>query len=572
MEKIKNLRKLFKNNNIDGYIVPKNDEFFGEYIPENRDNLKFVSKFSGSYGFALILKNNNYLFVDGRYTLQANIQSGNQFKIVTIPQKLPVDIIKNQELSIGYDPKLHTELMLYRLFLKSKCKLIPIKDNLIDKIWKKKNSQSINKFFFLKEKDVGINYIKKISLLSKLINRNKIDLQFISAAENVAWILNLRGGDSDFTPIPNSYLIIDNKNKATLFCDLRKINKNIKLFLKNINIIDIKNTEKILNNIKNQKIQIDKLSCSVLFKETLMINNKIFELDDATYMLKAIKNKIEIKNIKKSHVIDGVALTKFLFWIKNNFRKKKITEIDAQEKLYRFRKQNKNFQMLSFPTISGSGPNGSIIHYKADKKSNRVLKKGDLYLIDSGGQYNFGTTDVTRTISLDNNSMKIKKIYTRVLQGHIAVANYKIKNSTSGSAIDKAARKPLKKIGLDYAHGTGHGVGYFLNVHEGPHGISNGNKIKLQEGMIFSNEPGYYEKKKFGIRIENLVSVKKEKKKLKFENLTMAPIDKSLVIKKLLNKKEIKWLNNYHSNVFRKLKNFMNNSELLELKKSCSNI
>jgi len=261
-----------------------------------------------------------------------------------------------------------------------------------------------------------------------------------------------------------------------------------------------------------------------------------------------------------------------LFWIKNNFKKKKITEISAQEKLFRFRKQNKNFKMLSFPTISGSGPNGAIIHYKADEKNNRLLREGDLYLVDSGGQYNFGTTDVTRTISLDNKSVKIKNIYTRVLQGHIAVADYKIKNSTSGSEIDEAARKPLNKIGLNYAHGTGHGVGYFLNVHEGPHGISRGNKIKLQEGMILSNEPGYYEKKKFGIRIENLVCIKKEKNKLKFENLTMAPIDKSLVVKKLLNKKEIKWVNDYHSNVFKKLKNFMNTSEPAELKTACSNI
>jgi len=572
MEKIKNLKKLFKKNNIDGYIVPKNDEFFGEYIPENKDNLKFISKFSGSYGFALILKKKNYLFVDGRYTLQANIQCGNQFKIMTIPKKLPVDIIKNKKLSVGYDPKLYTELMLVRLFQKSKCKLVPIENNLIDKLRKRKKIKKVNKFFTLEEKNVGVNHTKKISILSKKMNQNRIDLQFISAAENVAWILNLRGKDGDFTPIPNSYLTIDNKKNINLFCDLKKIDRKIKLVLKNINIIEIKDIEKFLNKIKNKKIQIDRLSCSVLFKNILIKNNKIFELNDMTYILKAIKNKIEIKNIKQSHISDGVALTKFLFWIKNNFKKKKITEISAQEKLFRFRKQNKNFKMLSFPTISGSGPNGAIIHYKADEKNNRLLREGDLYLVDSGGQYNFGTTDVTRTISLDNKSVKIKNIYTRVLQGHIAVADYKIKNSTSGSEIDEAARKPLNKIGLNYAHGTGHGVGYFLNVHEGPHGISRGNKIKLQEGMILSNEPGYYEKKKFGIRIENLVCIKKEKNKLKFENLTMAPIDKSLVVKKLLNKKEIKWVNDYHSNVFKKLKNFMNSSELVELKTACSNI
>ena len=240
--------------------------------------------------------------------------------------------------------------------------------------------------------------------------------------------------------------------------------------------------------------------------------------------------------------------------------------------MLKFRKNIKTFKSLSFPTISGSGPNGSIIHYKANKNSNRILKKGDLYLVDSGGQYNFGTTDVTRTISLDNHHPRIKNIFTRVLKGHIAVSNYKLNKNSTGSEIDKAARKSLKEINLDYAHGTGHGVGYFLNVHEGPHAISKGNKIKLKEGMIVSNEPGYYEDGKFGIRIENLITIKKIKKTQKFDNLTLAPIDKSLVEKKLLNKSEVSWLNEYHKKVFVNLKKFMNKSELKDLKNSCSNI
>ena len=227
---------------------------------------------------------------------------------------------------------------------------------------------------------------------------------------------------------------------------------------------------------------------------------------------------------------------------------------------------------MSFPTISGSGPNGAIVHYKATKKTNRKLKKGDIYLVDSGGQYKFGTTDVTRTISLENSNKRIKNIFTRVLKGHIAVANYKIKNNTSGAIIDHEARKYLKQIGLDYAHGTGHGVGYFLNVHEGPHGISNKNKVNFQEGMIVSNEPGYYEKNKFGIRIENLVYVKKQKNRKFFENLTMAPIDKDLIDKKILNKKERNWLNKYHKKVYHNLKKRMNKSEILDLKKACSAI
>ena len=240
--------------------------------------------------------------------------------------------------------------------------------------------------------------------------------------------------------------------------------------------------------------------------------------------------------------------------------------------MYKLRKKNKNFKSLSFPTISGTGPNGSIIHYKASKKTNRKLKKGDIYLVDSGGQYNFGTTDVTRTISLKNSNKRIKNIFTRVLKGHIAVANFNLKRNSTGSQIDKKARKFLKQIGLNYSHGTGHGVGYFLNVHEGPHAISQYNKINLKEGMILSNEPGYYETNKFGIRIENLIYIKRKKNKNYFENLTMVPIDKDLINKDLLNKSEIKWLNNYHMAVFNILKNSMNKFEILELKQACSAI
>ena len=572
MIKLKKIKKLFKTYKIDGYIVPKNDEFFGEYIPEFKDNLKFISNFSGSYGFALILKKQNYLFVDGRYTLQANIQSGKYFQIITIPNQLPYDILKNKKLSIGFDPKLHTELSMTKLFKKTDCKFIPLNRNLVSDIWKNQSIQKYNKFYKLNDKDSGETSRNKIKKLFKILNKNKANFQFITASENVAWLLNLRGGDSEYTPIPNSYLILNNKNKVYFFCDPKKINKKLKKDLFDITIINIKFIEQFLLKIKNKTVQLDSSSCSVFFRNVIKKNNIIFEKQDPIYFLKSIKNKTEIQNIVKAHVYDGAALTKFLFWIKNNFKNKKITEMSAQEKLLKFRKNNKTFKSLSFPTISGSGPNGAIIHYKANKQSNRVLKKGDIYLVDSGGQYNFGTTDVTRTISLDNKQTRVKNIFTRVLKGHIAVANYKLNKNSSGSEIDEVARKPLKDINLNYAHGTGHGVGYFLNVHEGPHAISKGNCIKLKEGMIVSNEPGYYESGQFGIRIENLIRIKKIKKINKFDSLTLAPIDKSLVEKKLLNKNEISWLNNYHTKVFNNLKKFMNKTELLELRNSCSNI
>ncbi len=571
MEKINKLRKLFKLFNLDGYIIPKNDEFFGEYMPKFKDRLQFITSFSGSYGFAIILKKRNFLFVDGRYTLQAKIQSGKKFKIFTLPNSLPFNVFKRNILKIGFDPRIHTRHDLNKIFKKSFCKLVPTNHNLIDKIWIRENKHTNKKFYTLPEHAVGKNYKYKINNIIKILKKNKVDSQFISSSENVSWLLNIRGQDSEFAPLANAYLMLDINKKVYLFCDLKKIDNYFRNKFKNIEFISIKDSDLFLSKFKNKNILVDPKTCSVFFENIFKRNNTI-KYSDPISILKSIKSKNEIKNIIKSHIFDGLALTRFLFWIKKNYIKRKITEIEAQEKLLQFRKKNKEFKFLSFPTISGSGPNGAIIHYKANKNTNRVLQKGDIYLVDSGGQYSFGTTDVTRTISLDNNNKSIKDIFTRVLKGHIAVANFKIRKNTSGSEIDIVARKYLKKINLDYPHGTGHGVGYFLNVHEGPQAISKNNKIYFKEGMVVSNEPGYYKKGSFGIRIENLIRVKKANNRLLFENLTMVPIDKSLINKNSLTKNEIYWINNYHKIVFKNLKNLMNKKELIKLKEACSQI
>ena len=572
MEKIEELKKIFKREKIDGYIIPKNDEFFGEYVPEYNDRLNFISNFTGSYGFALVLKDKNYLFVDGRYTLQANNQSGGIFKIITIPDKMPSDILKGKKLSIGFDPYLFTERSLFIFFGKKKLKLKPISRNLIDVIWKRSIIKNYNKFFLLPNEAISENCQLKIGKISKYLKKKKSDFLFVTASENNAWLLNIRGRDTKYTPIPYSYILIDKYRNIKFFCDLKKLSSSLKKSFKKIKFLDIKVCAKTLLGIKKKKFIIDSNSCSIFFKHIINENNKILNLRDPIYFLKAIKGKQEIKNIKKAHIYDGVALTKYLFWLKRNFYKKNITEITASQKLLEFRKKNKKFKFLSFPTISGTGPNGAIIHYKATKETDRKLRKGDIYLVDSGGQYEFGTTDVTRTISLENSNIKIKDIFTRVLKGHIAVSNFKLKKKTSGAEIDSKARRYLKQVGLNYAHGTGHGVGYFLNVHEGPHAISKRNKINFQKGMIVSNEPGYYEKNKFGIRIENLIYVKENKGKIAFENLTMAPIEKDLIIHDKLNKNEKNWLNNYHKTVFKNLIKSMNKTEALELKKACSAI
>ncbi len=572
MEKIKKLKKLLKKEKIDGYLIPKNDEFFGEYVSKQNDRLKYITNFSGSFGLSLVLMNKNYLFVDGRYTLQAINQSGKNFKILTLPKKMPFNVVKDKKLLIGYDPKIFTRKNLNIFFGKKTYLLKPLNNNLIDKIWKRKLQKNKYNFYTLPNQSVGSSYSSKIKSVLTNLKKNNADFQLITASENCAWLLNIRGKDSRYSPIPNCYILIDKFENIKFFCNLKKLSLSFKKSFKKIEFLEIKLIEKVLSKIQKRKFILDQNSCSYYLEKIILQNNKILDLNDPIYDLKAIKTKKEIKNIEKAHIFDGIALTKYLFWIKKNFDRKKITEISASNKLYELRKKNKKFKFLSFPTISGTGPNGSIIHYNASKKTNRRLKKGDIYLVDSGGQYEFGTTDVTRTISLKNSNKKIKNIFTRVLKGHIAVSNFEIKKTTVGSRIDFEARKYLKQIGLDYSHGTGHGVGYFLNVHEGPHAITKNNNVKFQEGMVVSNEPGYYEKNSFGIRIENLIYVKKVKGKKVFENFTMVPIDKDLINKEMLDYKERKWLNDYHRKVFYKLKRTMNRNEILELKNACSAI
>ena len=569
MSKLIKLKEYLKIYKLDGYLVPKNDEFFNEYVSESSDRLKFISNFSGSAGFAIILKNKNYLFVDGRYSIQAKIQSGKNFKVITIPQKFPKDVLKNKkEIKIGFDPKLHTENQLNFLFKIKNVTLKPISNNLIDIIWSKKPKDITKPFFSLSKKNVGQNSKEKINKVKNVLLKSKVNYLLVSAPENVAWILNIRGYDSKFSPIPNARLLINNKGDIDLFSKLKKVTKIKRIFSKKVKFLDESKIERKLKSITKSNIWLDVMSCSIHYKNLLNKRNKIIEKIDPIYFFKSIKNSTEINNMKKSHMNDGIALTKFLFWLKKNFIKKKITEISAQNKLENFRKINKTYKFPSFNTISGSGPNSAIIHYRASNKSNRTLKKGDLYLVDSGGQYSFGTTDVTRTVSLGNKSNFIKDVYTRVLKGHIAVSDFKIRKNSKGSDIDRSARKSLKKIRLDYPHGTGHGVGYFLNVHEGPQSFSKNNKVNLKPGMIISNEPGYYKEGYFGIRIENLIYIKKNK----FEELTMAPIEKDLIKKKMLSKKEVIWLNKYHSKVKKNLFKHMNRKEKNYLIDACSPI
>ncbi len=576
MNKINQLRNILNQQNCDGYLIPKNDEYFGEYVPKNKDRLKFISGFTGSAGLALILKNKSYLFVDGRYTLQAKAEINKNFEICEIPKIKPHYILKNlnKKITLGFDPKLFTSSTLKNIISNSLIKPKPINNNLIDIIWKNKKKINNNKFYILEEKYHGENYLNKISKVCKFLKLKDIHYLLTTATENISWLLNIRGSDALYSPLTNGKILFNKNGKIIFFTNIKKITPQIKkAFKKKVNFIKEELFVNYLRKIKNSKILIDKKTCSFYYEKNIHSSNKLIDIEDPIYLLKAIKNKTEISNAKIAHLFDGIALTKFIFWLKNNYKKTKITEISAQNKLENYKKQNKDFLYPSFSTISGFAANGAIVHYRSSHKTSKTIKGNNLYLLDSGSQYFYGTTDVTRTIAIGEISNFKKKIYSNVLKGHIAVALYKINKSTLGKHIDRVARAPLLKLSHNYSHGTGHGVGYFLNVHEGPQGLSPFNNHKILPGMILSNEPGFYKENDFGIRIENLIYCEKiNGNHSKFVNLTMVPIDKDCINKKLLNKNEINWINNYHQKIFYILKPFMNNTELKLLTEACSAI
>ena len=552
--KILKLKKYFSEYQIDGYIIPKNDEFFSEF--DQFDRLKKISNFDGSAGLAIITKKHNYLFVDGRYTVQAKMQSGRLFKILDIIHNPPYKILKN--LKLGLDPKIFTKKSIERLF-KKKITIKEIERNLIDIIINKKIKKN-KEFYSLSSKIVGESKFSKVNRIIKFLKKNKANYLFVTAPENVAWLLNIRGNDNPNSPIPNSHLMITKEKNIYLFADNYKIKKIIKDNTINPNqAYEINNIKLIFEKLNKGTFVIDENSCSIFYENLIKEKFKLKKVNDPIYAFKSIKNTTEINHMINTHFEDGLALTRFIYWIKHN--KKKINEVQAEKKLESFRKKSNNFLYPSFNTIAGSGKNGAIVHYRANSKNYRWLNKKEIFLFDSGGQYKYGTTDVTRTICFEEPSLKIKNIFTRVLKGHIAVIQSNLDKYNNGKKIDVRARKYLKEIGLDYAHGTGHGVGFFLNVHEGPQSISKYNKVKLSEGMILSNEPGYYKENEFGIRIENLVYIKKIKGNLKFKNLTFAPIDKDLINFKLLNKSEKNYLFNYHLEIYSKYSQYLSKKE-----------
>jgi len=569
-ERIKALQKLMKKQKIQAYLVPSTDPHQSEYVPALWERRKWLSGFTGSAGDLAITTKTAGLWTDSRYFLQAEEQlkgSGIQLFKSGLPETLSIQQWLKSQLyagdRVGIDPKVisYKEAKIFEEFLNPwKISLRPIEENLIDKIWKDQPEFPASPVMVHPLPYSGITIKEKIETLRKQMKAEKVDVHILTTLDNIAWLFNIRGRDVDFNPVVISYAIVTSK-KVLLFTPLKKITKNVrKHFGRLVEYHDYENFPRQLQKISKSKARIwvdlntinwwivSKLAakCELLFKESPVVK------------MKAIKNGKEIEGLKACHIRDGVAMVKFLYWLDKSIDKEVITEISAAEKLESFRSEQEHYQGPSFHTISAYQEHGAIVHYTTTSETDIKLAKSGIYLIDSGGHYLDGTTDITRTIALGEPNDEQKELFTRVLKGHVQLASTRFPKGTAGNQLDTLARKSLWDVGLNYGHGTGHGIGSYLNVHEGPQAISyyRGIGVALEENMVVSNEPGYYKSGEYGMRVENLILTIKDQKFsdtttefMKFETVTLCPIDLKLIYKPLLDSIEIQWLNEYHEKV-----------------------
>ena len=560
-------KKEFLKTNFDYYLVNTSDEFLNEYALTSSMKLKWLTNFTGSNGMALVGKKRNYFFTDGRYTLQAKKEIDSSFKILEIPKTDFFNFARNN--LVGKKILLDFRTFNYK-FLQHLIKIICNKNqgivhdskDLIYSLWIDRPLTKTKSIFKLNNKFVGYSVKKKHRALFLNIKSKFI---IISSPDSICWLLNIRGYDLENSPLVMSRLIAT-KQKLYVFLDSKKAPEKLIKHDSSICFISSTKFDGYLKKInKKDTIYLDSNISYYYYNLLKNRKNKLTVGEDPCKIMKASKNSSEIKYSKNAHLKDGISLTKYFYWLEKQEYDKKFNEFFVAKKLEDLRRENNGFFSLSFPTISAVGGNGSIIHYKPSEKDCDRLKKGQLYLCDSGGQYYGGTTDVTRTVYLGKKPKKeFIKMYTLVLIGHLNVSMIKFPIGTKGYQIDSLARCPLWANGIDFNHGTGHGVGSFLNVHEGPQSISKTySNVELKEGMIISNEPGFYKNGKYGIRIENLVLVKKSKTKnfLEFETLTMFPYEKNLINQEMLNAKQKQWINNYHEAIYKNLSAYLKSEE-----------
>jgi Xaa-Pro aminopeptidase len=566
-ERLVALRAELERRGLDGFIVPLADEHQGEYVPKRARRLAWLTGFTGSAGVAVVLRDKAAVFVDGRYTLQAaNEVDGALYEIKHLIDAPATDWIAANlgGGKLGYDPWLHTAEGAQRLRAaaqRAKGSLVAADSNPIDAVWSDQPDPPLSPITLHDIAFAGATSADKRAEIAKTLAKDGQDAVVLTAPDSVAWLANIRGGDVPYTPLPLAFAILRRDATLAIFTDRRKLRPAVERKLEpGIRVFERQGFEQALDALGAEKsmVRVDPAwAADAIFNRLEQAGAKIARAEDPCQLAKAKKNAVELDGMRAAHVRDGAALTRFLCWLATEGPKGKLTEVEAAERLEAFRRENQRIQGLSFPTISGAGPNGAIVHYRVTADSNRTVEPGTLFLVDSGAQYLDGTTDVTRTVAIGTPTEDMADRFTRVLKGHIALATAVFPAGTSGAQLDVLARASLWEAGLDYDHGTGHGVGSFLAVHEGPQRISKvPNRVALEPGMIVSNEPGYYQTGGYGIRIENLVAVQPApvqgiggKAFYCFETITLAPIDLALIDGRLLTRFEVDWLNAYHARV-----------------------
>ncbi len=590
------LRDALKLRGLDGFLVPMEDEYQSEYAPAHARRLRFLSGFTGSAGFIVVLTESRpdapaaAFFTDSRYTLQASQQLASvDFALFDSAETSPSDWLKANTakgMKIGFDPWLHTANGVERLgkaLAQSGAELVPVDSNPIDAIWTDRPAPSTKPIRVHELAYAGKSSAEKRQSLAAELTRGQIDAAVITDPASVAWLLNVRGDDVPHTPLPLSFAILKASGAVAWFVDPRKITGDLDAQLGgDVTRCAPDAFPAALRELgaAHSRVRIDPSEAAHWIVAYLQDSGALLDRgDDPCVLPKACKNATELDGMRNAHRRDGAALTKFLCWLDANVSGGALTELVVEEKLAAFRAANDLYRGPSFGTIAGAGPNGAIVHYRATPESNRALESGSLLLLDSGGQYLDGTTDVTRTVALGEPSADMRDRFTRVLKGHIALASIRFPAGTTGAELDVLARQHLWAVGLDYGHGTGHGVGSYLGVHEGPQGISRRNAVALKPGMVLSNEPGFYKPGAYGIRIENLQTVvalpevgASERAFLGFEPLTLAPIDRRCIDLALMTAPERAWLNAYHALVREALTPLMDDTTAAWLREATAGV
>jgi Xaa-Pro aminopeptidase len=565
-ERIAKLRTEMARRGLDGFIVPRADEHQGEYVPRSAERLAWLTGFTGSAGTVVVLQDRAALVVDGRYTVQAAEQVDTS---VIAPVQLAETSVEDwvaanlpEGGTLAYDPWLHTQDGLKRLeqaVQRAGGTLAPVDMNLIDVIWIDRPAPPQAPVRPHPFEYAGEDAASKLERIRRKMAEAKLDALVVSDPHNLAWAFNLRGGDVGHTPLPLGYAILPREGRASLFFDPAKVTNEAGAAVGDLaDFAPIGSFQEALDNLgrRGGKIRVDSATGAVaLIRRIEAAGGTVDGGADPIALMKAVKNQAEIAGSRAAHLRDGVAVARFLAWLDREAPRGSLTEIDAVEALEAFRVETGALRNISFPTISGAGPNAALPHYRVTTSSNRRIEADQIFLIDSGAQYEDGTTDITRTIVVGEPSPEMKDRFTRVLKGHIAIAQAVFPKGVTGAQIDAFARKPLWEAGLDFDHGTGHGIGSYLSVHEGPQRIAKTGHTPLEIGMMLSNEPGFYKPGAYGIRIENLILVEPrtipggDREMLGFETLTFTPIDLRLVEPSIMTADEIAWLNAYHAKV-----------------------